>query len=88
MALNPFPYDWGDVDWIVQPAFAGWLGALTKQLLVMRLPVNSVGGVVILQPSLVWRVMEFWDCWFTPSRMSISPLLGQSGPTSQLFIVS
>lgn len=68
-----------------QPALVSWPGAWTKQLLVVREPEKP--ELLMLQPSLVWRAMWLLVWSLTPSMISISPLLGQLGPTSQLYNV-
>ena len=58
-----------------------------SQFVVPSVPLN-MPLLVIVQPAPVWRVIEslLWE--LTPSMMSISPELGQLGPTVQLREVS
>ena len=86
LLLKPSPYVVEEVASIPQPALLLWPGASVQQLLVDRTPVKPES--LMVQPSLVCRVMALALCRLTPSMMSISPLFGQSLPTVQLVHVS
>ena len=83
MALKPEPKDC--VSWLMteQPAFFFWLEAFVSQFVVLTMDVDAMPVVPIVQPVLVCRVIWLAACRLTPSIMSISPPVGQLGPTSQ-----
>ena len=83
MALKPAPKDRVSEVMIEQPAFFFWLEAFVSQFVVLTVDVDAMPVVPIVQPALVWRVIWFVAWRLTPSIMSISPPVGQLGPTSQ-----
>ena len=54
-----------------------------SQFVVLTLVVDAMPVVPIVQPASVCRVIWLVACRLTPSMISISPPVGQLGPTSQ-----
>ena len=81
MALKPAPKLEVSVDRMPHPAFFGCSGALVSQTVVLAVPDMPIFWME--QPLEVWRVIVFVVAPLTPSMMSISPIAGQLGPTSQ-----
>jgi hypothetical protein len=84
MALKPAPKVWELVGPIKQPALVACPWALTSQLGVTRVPAEEELYLTREQPALVCNVMSLAVIEFTPSMISISPFVGQFGPTIQL----
>lgn len=72
MLLKESPYAFAVVVVAPQPVLPlSWL-----QLECCRFVPYCEPAVLMLHPADVWRVMVFEPARFTPSMMSISPLLG------------